>query len=392
MWDRAVFIPACREWDALPGCIESLSSIAPEKTLLVLVLNARVNAPQATHEDNQKIFDWLMSFPHTKQKEDIWLFSLPKIDIFLIDRWTETYRLKPKQGVGTARDLGASFICSLFQEKKLRHSWIWSTDADARFSSDYLHIPQEKGTCILPYKHTGLEIDSPAPIALQIYEYSLRYYALGLHFATSPYAYPTIGSTILISIETYQKSHGFPHRMAGEDFYLLAKAAKVAPITYLRREPIYLIARDSDRVPFGTGQGMASIEQAHGHKALYHPKIFEDLAQWIEVLNTAEDHNLHAELSTIAPDFPPLSKLNKLLAQPAKGARIRTRRHEWFDAFRTLKWVHHMRDTKWGTLPYEEAIEMASFTPCTLLSKKHWQEELKSEEEAQIHIAGRSTY
>ena len=390
-WERAVFIPACREFELLPGCIENLSEIAPPKTLLVLVINARSNASKETHLDNDALFSWLTQFPHKQLSSDRWMFHLPNLDILVLDRWTPPFRLNPKQGVGTARALGAEIICSLYHSKRLRHPWIWSTDADARFSRDYLAIPAQQGTCIVPYIHTDINKHRP-PIALEIYEYSLRYYTLGLHYAASPYAYPTIGSTIVISVDAYEKSHGFPHRMAGEDFYLLAKASKVSPIHYLDRSPIRLLCRASDRVPFGTGQGMASIEKNNNTKELYHPKIFEDLQRWIHFLNTSPDETLLDDLFSITKDFPHQKKLISLLRQPAKGQRIRTRRHEWFDSFRTLKWIHHMRDTKWGTLPYKEAIEIAPFTCLSPADTTTWQEQLRNLEEARISSAGRALF
>jgi len=387
-WERAVFIPACRESALLPGCIESLAQIAPPRTLLVLVINARVDASQETHQDNESSFTWLKQFPHAQRAADQWIFHLSNLDVLVLDRWTTSFRLLPKQGVGTARALGAELICSLYHSKRLKYPWIWSTDADARFSQDYLTVPEHDGTCIIPYIHTSLDGQRP-PIALEIYEYSLRYYALGIHYARSPYAFPTIGSTILISIESYEKSHGFPHRMAGEDFYLLAKASKVSDIHYLDRSPIRLLCRDSDRVPFGTGQGMASIETNNNKKNLYHPNIFTDLQRWIYYLNTSSDDTLLDDLHTITQEFPHQKKLYKLLKQPAKGQRIRTRRHEWFDAFRTLKWIHHMRDTKWGTLPYREALTQAPFTQLSESNHDQWQKKLKEIEEIRISSAGR---
>ena len=42
-------------------------------------------------------------------------------------------------------------------------------------------------------------------------------------------------------------------RNAGEDFYLLEKLSKVAPLRKLSGAPILLRSRESFRVPFGTG-------------------------------------------------------------------------------------------------------------------------------------------
>ena len=95
------------------------------------------------------------------------------------------------------------------------------------------------------------------------------------------------------------------------------------------------MARDSDRVPFGTGKGMQIIADNLLQKDFYHPQIFHDLHTWINVLNTASDADLCARLEEL-PQLSNLGKLHKLLRQSAKGSAYK-RRHEWFDAFRTLK-------------------------------------------------------
>ena len=138
---------------------------------------------------------------------------------------------------------------------------------------------------------------------------------------------------------------------------------------------------------------MADIESNNNNnKLLYHPNIFEDLQRWIHFLNTSSDDDLLDDLHTITTEFPHEKKLIKLLRQPAKGPRIRTRRHEWFDAFRTLKWIHHLRDTKWGTLPYEDALVCAPFTQLSPQSHEQWQRKLKNLEERRISSAGRCLF
>jgi hypothetical protein len=49
-----------------------------------------------------------------------------------------------------------------------------------------------------------------------------------------------------------------------------------------------------------------------------------------------------------------------IIAQaPSPAARIR-RLHDWFDGFRTLKLIHHLRDHA-SSLPWQEAIRRAPF-------------------------------
>ena len=389
MWKQAVLIPACREQQNLPTCISSLAEQAND-TLLVLVLNARQDATPSVHLENQACAQWLKTFPHREITEDITEIQYPNLTIHLIDRFTSQNRLLPKEGVGKARAIAAQYICDLYNKKLVLSPWIRSCDADARFPSDYLHpIPYEKGTALLPYIHVGPTGEGLPSTSLQVYEIYLRYYTLGLHYAGSPFAYPTIASTIIMHAETYQKSHGFPNRMAGEDFYLLAKAAKIAPIYYLKRDALKLIDRPSVRVPFGTAQASQQIKTAGNHKPFYHPKIFSVLKEWINVLNTASDHDLHAQLSKIAPEYPPLKKLNNLLRQKATGQRLIQRRHEWFDAFRTLKWIHHMRDHTWGTVSCAQACTTAVFLGLSQDAPlEQWLEEIKVLEEECITVSG----
>ena len=162
-WERAICIPACREWRQLPLSIASLADIAPPKTVLVLVVNGSVDADPDTHEENAKIIAWLKKFPHTKQTHDRWLISYPNLDIVLIDRASVGLRLPSKTGVGLARATGSDWICTLYDQGKITQSWIWNTDADARFPHTYLDVPTQKGTCIVPYIHTGATPDLPMP-------------------------------------------------------------------------------------------------------------------------------------------------------------------------------------------------------------------------------------
>ena len=45
---------------------------------------------------------------------------------------------------------------------------------------------------------------------------------------------------------------------------------------------------------------------------------------------------------------------------PNPVARLR-RLHDWFDGFRTLKLIHHLRDQGSSSLPWQEAIRRAPF-------------------------------
>ena len=85
------------------------------------------------------------------------------------------------------------------------------------------------------------------------------------------------------------------------------------------------------------------------------------LKEWIQVLRSASDDTLIEELATIVPDYPYFKKLQKVMRQKCpENQRIR-RRFVFFDCFQTMRWVHHLRDNHWPSIPIEEALRGASF-------------------------------
>ena len=67
------------------------------------------------------------------------------------------------------------------------------------------------------------EINKPGILSYEIF---LRHYVAGLLFAESPYAFHTIGSTVICDHEAYIKIGGMNTKKAAEDFYFLQKLAK----------------------------------------------------------------------------------------------------------------------------------------------------------------------
>ena len=297
-------IPACEEFLYLPLALASLAKL-PHRKVVVVVLNHRYDATKKVKDDNQKLWDFLLNFPSKKVREDLFHIIYPNLDILLLDRIH--FPLQKKQGVGIARHHGMNILCELYDEGLLRYPYFWSTDGDARFSADYLaEVPPHLGLAICPYIH------KPAREGLQIYELGLRYYTLGLLHAKAPNPLPTIGSLIVIHREAYKKSHGFPDRMAGEDFYLINKASKITTFGFLGdRHPVQLIDRESDRVPFGTGKGQADIAARDLKHQLYHPIIFDKLKKWYEILHSSSDKNVIADLKEVAPNAPIYKKMEK---------------------------------------------------------------------------------
>jgi hypothetical protein len=361
VFDRGILIPAFAEKDLLPGTIDSLNQIDSYQKILVLCINARVNASEDALKENQWIIEYLKAYPYEMITVNEYLISFSaQMSIWLIDCSSNPLdRLQIKQGVGYTRHLCALRLFALYEQALLQYPYVWSTDADARFEVDYLDpMPNVKiGIYLMPYLHR------PASDQLKLYEISMRYYRLGLAYAKSPYAFATIGSTIVFRLDVYQKVKGFPDRLAGEDFYFLNKAVKISQYQQLKRSPMQLIDRWSERVPFGTAQAVQQMSQTLTDFHFYHPYIFEQLKIWIQILNESKDDTLIEDLRMIVPDYPDLNDLKSLISQKTNPKRTLQRRHEWFDAFRTMKWIHHLRQTKNPSMPWHHALEQASFIP-----------------------------
>ena len=107
--------------------------------------------------------------------------------------------------VGLARKIGADIALALIDRDFVTSPWIFNTDADVKLPLDYfgpLDAPgnQENSAFIYPFSHS---IENPGSAleenALLLYEISLLYYGAGLNYASSPYAFPSIGSTVAVN-------------------------------------------------------------------------------------------------------------------------------------------------------------------------------------------------
>ncbi len=357
-YDRVICIPTYDEFQYLPQVLEDTADL-PHSALVIVHNNCRVDSSNSVLESNQQLHAWLLSFPHHSDGHNH-LIQYKSISILLMD-YSHSPRLFPHtEGVGLARHMLGEMAVLLMKAKIVTCPWMWCTDGDVRLPPNYLDAPSLKeGVELMGYCH------SPAPLELSLYEIGLRYYTLGLQWAQSPIAFPTIGSCIAIHATTFQKIYGFPKRQAAEDFYLLNKAVKVAPIHYSATKTLTIRGRPSDRVPFGTGQGMQSIADDNLQYRLYDPQIFVLLHKWISVMRLASDATLIDELTALVPDYPYFKKFKKAIQQPCPEKQRIRRRFVFFDCFQTMRWIHHLRDNHYPSIPIEQALVQAPFLDFT---------------------------
>lgn len=350
-----------------------------EKSLLIVaVVNGTSDLEGPYRQANQEL---LASRIHSSSTEDGRFFLerlSSSVSVLWIDR-AEQFPFSEKEGVGLARKIGCDVLCRLLELGNLISPWLWTTDADARIPSDYFSIPKKPGSAFhFRYRHQVTNFDGA--LALTLYEIHLRYYFLGLKWAHSPFAYPTIGSCLAIDPSSYVVVRGFPNRLAGEDFHLLNKLAKTGAILYGTQTPITLKGRFSSRVPFGTGQSTLDIQAQLDENLpfkLYDPRSFKVLKDFLAVaLNFLKTDpfspRLLAQLfNDLSDSEPRISlafqdlKLESLLkechsARVSHSERLFHFRTQ-FDALKTLRLVHALERFVWPKLFWEDAVSRAEF-------------------------------
>jgi hypothetical protein len=115
-----------------------------------------------------------------------------------------------------------------------------------------------------------------------------------------------------------------------------------------------------------------------GEQRFYAPEAFSALKMLIQALDAYSEHasvdRLYGTIDALpeGPREATLTLFDELDAKPAfeattreaRTVRARLRRvHSWFDAFRTLKLVHALRDRCCPNLPWQAALEGAAFCP-----------------------------
>jgi hypothetical protein len=187
------------------------------------------------------------------------------------------------------------------------------------------------------------------------YEIFLRHYVSGLLFADSPFAYHTIGSTIVCDNEAYIKVGGMNTKLAAEDFYFLQKLAKHFKIHKIESTKVRPSSRESWRVPFGTGRRMMDYYSSKKEILVYDPDEYIILKEWLNLFNSdlvlnseqlmKEVKKVHLELFNFLQMKEFSKDWSRILDNSKSEKQLNYQRKNWFDAFKTFKLIHYLRDT-----------------------------------------------
>lgn len=374
-YDHVVVIPA---YDESPEFFQRLIShpLEGKNALAIIVVNRPDTVAQC--QRNQELKDIIRAqlktiWTHVSDYGNCQLLEEKSFGVLLVDR--DTIPIPHRQGVGLARKIGADLASALMTTGQIISTWIHSTDADAHLPEFYFESanrlgPECSAGC---YQFNHRNNGSDVSRASQWYQSSLVHYRDGLAQAGSPYAYFTIGSTLVFNYNAYCQARGFPKRSGGEDFYLLNKLAKLGTIASLP-ETIELEARTSHRVPFGTGPATEKILQTmHNGQPLlsYNPNVFSELGHWLKLATATIERSCDRleplNLNCLHPDSQRALKelgidncWQHLTQSSNKDWRLR-HFHHWFDAFRTLKFIHYLQRQAFAPQPLPNRIDDSAF-------------------------------
>lgn len=391
-FQKIIVVPAIAESNNLPTFINSLEQndeLDLLNTLLLIVVNNSISSTDEVKEDNIKTLEYLNTLN-------------TKINLSFIDACRAGKEMDDKNGgVGFARKIGMDLALTKFDYLSINKKILICTDADCVVDSNYLsEISQEFNknnleAAVVNYSHdiSGNDEETKAIICYEIF---LRYYVLGLSFAHSDYAFHTIGSTMLCTPEAYVKVEGMNKRKAAEDFYFLEKLAKIYPIGEIRSTFVHPSKRGSWRVPFGTGRSVDRyLTNTRDEYQLYDPKSFIILKNWLEVFYDRslsqpelvsgsfditgseqeipnqvrnDDTKNRISLSKIAKNIHPSlfdflnqqdfeNFVKKVLLNNKNRSEAEKQKHFWFDAFKTLKLIHYLRDETYPNINMFDAID-----------------------------------
>jgi hypothetical protein len=339
LYGGVIVIPVLAESLSLKSCLGSLSRNNLEiikRTLIIVVVNNRIDCAAADRADNRKVLSWLQSSP------------FPGLNLAWVDASSSGTELGAREGVGLARKIGFDLALELLDWSV--DPLLISLDADTLVADNYLqaladHFGQSTaGAAVIPFRHQSA--DRPeTERAIRHYELYLRSYLLGLEQAGSPYAYHVLGSACACRAGDYLKIGGMNRRLAAEDFYFLQQLAKTVGVKTVAGTMVSPSPRISERVPFGTGRAVQDKREQRQSYRFIGAAAFTSLGQWLALVAAGLDGSAERLLEQAAHIDPVLSEFlvsrnfaevwRKLQRNHAPDQRRLAAFHQWFDALRT---------------------------------------------------------
>ncbi|MDR0546043.1 MAG: hypothetical protein LBG77_00410 [Dysgonamonadaceae bacterium] len=262
-------------------------------------------------------------------------------------------------GAGLPRKTGMDLAAQQFEPENRPDGIIVSLDADCTVSNNYLTAIYENfklyklKSATFQFHHPveHLPPDDPLRKASEAYEEYLRYYRAALEFTGYPYAYYTIGSAFAVTAKTYRQAGGMGKQQAGEDFYFLQKVFPLGNTRFIDSVYVYPAARESDRVPFGTGPAISKmLNENQLQKYSYQVAAFSELKQFFMLSETffktpaaaveAALSVLPVHLQNFLREDGFLQKIDEINRYTTTFDSYKKRFFNYFTAFKILKYLN----------------------------------------------------
>ena len=332
-----VAIPALNELDYLPKTLQALER---QQTTVPFSVYVCVNQPDSWWEqdDKKSICDNNRQLLFKLRRRH---FAFP---LHIIDKSSPGKGWDDKNfGVGWARKTLFDHIMNIAEPEDV----MVSMDADTVFGEQYLDSiarnfdvhPQQQVVSV-PYYHP-LTDDDTANRAILRYEIYMRNCLLNLYRIGCPYNFTAIGSAIAAKIKALQKINGITPMKSGEDFYLLQKLRKMAPISNWNDELVYPATRFSDRVFFGTGPAMIKGSEGLWESyPIYHYSIFDEVKKTYDLIDRLYTEDLSTPFIEFLKEQFKTDDLWGPLRKNVKDlAHFRHAFHEKADGLRVLQFL-----------------------------------------------------
>jgi len=342
-----IVIPCHNENNLVLSLQSILNCNLPKCSVEVITV---INASETTSEEiitkNKQSYLEAKSWAQSNNKE--------KLNFLFIE---ENSLPKKHAGVGLARKIGMDEAVRRFEFINNLKGIILCFDADSSCDTNYLvevekHFNKNVKTpaCSIHFEHPikGDEFSEEVYNGILQYELHLRYYKNGLRYANLPYAFHTIGSSMAVRSEAYQKQNGMNKRKAGEDFYFLQKLIPLGGFSEIKTTKVIPSPRESDRVPFGTGRAITEwLLEDKQEMMSYSPLSFQDLKGLSLCVSEMYHDNMGNIPQSIKDFFETIDfDLNVTNIKKNSTSEIHFEKlfFNWFNAFKVLKYMHYARD------------------------------------------------
>lgn len=346
--DVAVVIPCYKEGDisqTLASLYEAYKH-APVDTIVFVVINAPENCEAEVVVKNEASVQSIVNFMNICNHERSF-----RLEYIVLNNIPSKIA-----GVGWARKKGFDEILYKYRHTGANPVLIWF-DADSSCATNFLDQVYSSFLKNPEWDAASIHFEHPIPQhaenhgrAIVEYELHLRIYIHFQLWSGLPFAFQTIGSSMAVKATSYAKNGGMSPKKAGEDFYFLHKIGDKGKVGQIRETKVFPSGRISDRVPFGTGKAIGDHLLNGKPIKTYHPESYKaifPLWQHLNLLYEGKWHAVQSKLPHEVATFCIEQNIEQMVDQVRKNSSnyqfFQKRFFQWFNAFKYMKYLHHMR-------------------------------------------------